>query len=224
MSDEKFEEFVTRGTSAELLKKLDSICDAFDTLLLLIARRGDEQSKVLANIAQHSLIQVVRLKKWWVDERSDALAWLSRNLFELDTATRFVLQSDTNLKRYVVERVRDERDILERHLKLAMDDLAEGVQSLTDRIAYLNSKVASFGLQIQPILSTQKMTALVGVSDEYESFYKFYSKYAHPSSYLVNAAGDANDGMTRTIIVLKAQQYALSILHLIDKALTLEVF
>ena len=51
------------------------------------------------------------------------------------------------------------------------------------------------------------VSPLVGMKDEYESFYKLYSKYAHPYSWIINSDDDEQQQYWESLH-LTAQLYA----------------
>jgi hypothetical protein len=161
---------------------------------------------VLFNLCTRSAIELGRLHQA-LDDSADAIALPVRNVFELNIIVRYVLTSDDNLARWVAEVATDERVILEGILKLSEGDSLEAERQLRERLKQIEATLKRHGKSASRTQQVSALAAAVNLKTEYDAFFKLYSKYVHPSSWLVNSPPEHLDEW-KPILALQAQLYA----------------
>jgi hypothetical protein len=213
---------VRRGSAEDLRQQLKLLGEL---LRRLAERLGttpgvDERTVLLANLATRSSLEANRLAAW-VEAPTDQIAWATRNLFELNLRVRHLLTGMANVVRFKEETVSDEIDLLEALGTLADPSQPGDLDQIHERIAAREQALHAEGLQRVHHLPTAKLAREVGVEQGYEAFFKLYSKYVHPSAFLVNAGRpgfEAFERNGRPILLLNGQQYARDTLERISQA------
>jgi hypothetical protein len=175
---------------------------------------------VIAGLAAQSYTQLSRVRNWY-EEPADMVAWATRNLFELDLLVRFVLKSEENMLRFLGERARDEIEILEGLISLGEDQSSRNVAILRARVDDLKRIAQKHKIRPEKHRTTRDLADAAGLRHVYDALFKLYSKYVHPSSWLVNASRQMIDEY-KDAFVLEAQRYALDTLHMVSEAVRSE--
>jgi hypothetical protein len=137
----------------------------------------------LFNLIKRTSIEIEKLNQSVIGP-IEYQAFHSRNIFELKVIVTFILKSDENFKRWIGEAWQDEIDLLNGFLSLK--DTDEHTNPLKERITELKTKATNGSLPLHKPKRMADMARDVGEQVEYAAFYKLYSKYVHPSSWLVN--------------------------------------
>lgn len=197
----------TSGSWADVRAALANFCERYEKLLATIKAGSTrtERNLVLFNLGSRAYLELDRARRL-LDEPSDVLAWAARNLFEINLIVRFVLLSGENLNRWMAEMAGDERDMLLGILAISNDAAPEHQQTLRDRISEIEGILRRHNLEAKKPLQVRALASAVGMENEYEAFFKLYSKYIHPSSWLVNSP-EARRDEWKGILALQAQLY-----------------
>lgn len=139
--------------------------------------------------------------------------WLSRALFELYVLTLFVLRSEENLQVFLKAAMTDEIMILEGLRQLegyASVEAGEEIRAEIDRLK------AERGDERSQLPTYAAIATAVGVKEEYDAFWRLYSKYVHPSSWMINGKPDRVRNVSyERIFQLQAQFNAHRVLQLV---------
>ena len=144
----------------------------------------------------------------------EVMAFACRMTFELNLELRYVMLSDGNLDDFAKRRATEEIDFLNAFCELAdsAPQLPNGDRTtIQGRIGELNQLLEKWGDPRPSGTGPQvrAMAVATGVLNEYQRFYRFYSKYVHASSWLVNAPYETlDDEKFRIIFSLQTQLYA----------------
>lgn len=201
------------------LKPLDEVAEnlhsneiMLKTLISKIEKDLEQTDKnlVLSNLVTRTTLEIHRLRNW-LKEPIEMLAWCARNLFELNLVVRFVLQSEDHFKHLLGQRVNDEIQILEGYLTLA-DNTADNTtdkRPIEKQLDDLKNIASEHQIDLKRPFNIHDLASSNGVDYEYKAFFKLYSKYVHPSSWLVNGRkGDVDRWMFRETFINQAQIYA----------------
>jgi hypothetical protein len=109
--------------------------------------------------------------------------WASRGLFELYLLTLFVLLSEENVRLFLHAAMTDEIMMMEGIEQLEADITPDVRANLRAQIERLE---AARGDRVSRLPDYASMATAVGARNEYDAFWKIYSKYVHPSSWVVN--------------------------------------
>jgi len=152
------------------------------------------------------------------DHSIEVHAWVARNLFESFLLFKYLMDDRSRAKDFVAQKATDELQINEGLLSLLNpgEDPAMG-QAIRDRIDHIRGTLQKHGLQKSGHWLVKTLADQTCNRDEYEAFYKLYSKYVHPSSWLINGEAEEFDtGVIRNIFFLQAQYCAARILKLAE--------
>jgi len=138
------------------------------------------------------------------------LAWVTRNLFETNLTIRHVLTSDSNFSDWLGQALRDEKDFIDGVLSVATDTRNSAAETqLRARLAKLQDMAQRHGLEFSKPFRVSDIAKPLGLLDEYNSLYKLFSKYVHPSSLLINSwHQQAPDANWTNIFLSKSQLYS----------------
>lgn len=196
-----------KKVSAELRGKAKSL-ESLSSDILNKLFRSDE-SVAHSNLLKRIAKEIDSIAGFY-PRSVEALAMCTRNIFELNLIVRHILREDKNLTTWLGQCITDEKDIIEGILKLVKPtpDIAIPFR---DRLDELNSISAKFGIKPSQPYSVRALAKSEEVLDEYDSLFKLYSKYVHPSSWIVNAP-DGEGFLTpvdaANIFIVHSQIYA----------------
>lgn len=200
---------------------IDKIYSALDSVIEYIKANltGEGKFYALLKIATAARSGIRRLKDAVKQNDTNVVfAWLARNIFELDLVTRFVLKEPTNYKRIEKQFYKDEIEMFEGYKRLI-----EGFSvdpGIDTRLDDLKDKWESVDTDKGMPSTTLEIAEYVGATEEYKIFYKTYSKYVHPSIWLIFAPPELkqNPGFSN-IFLMKSQKYALDIYDKVASAI-----
>lgn len=208
-----------RKTYGDLNKfrSVDNVLEAFGvkfaelTELLDFISKGNNSENdyrrfVDSNILQRAIKELQRIGKNTLD--NEAVAHASRNMFELNIIYRHTRMSDENLKDWLGNKFQDEIEILEGILKLSENPGSDHELILQERIRHIRATAQKHQIKLSRQLTTKTIAAKVGLIDEYDGFFKLYSKFVHPTSWLINSKNDKVSSFEyKTILLVQFQTY-----------------
>lgn len=142
-------------------------------------------------------------------------ALAARNLFEAYLILCYVLSDLKKAEEFVLQKGLDEKQIYEGVIETSDEDTKKShhIKFLQSRIDDINKGTAK---HVNPddlkLWRVDKLAKVLQMEDEYKGFFKLYSKYVHPSSWIIfgipseTARKDFND-----TFIIKTQQYAAMI-------------
>jgi hypothetical protein len=187
----------------ELAEHLNQRVLSLHSLLLTVQSAFDRNNRNLAifNLGQRAAEEIDRAKKWLLDS-NELLAWSVRNLYEIHLTLRKVLQSEEFLNQWLGQFFNDDREIIAGFQELR-DRYPTPVNELHDRQQEgLKQVCDNLGIEMSRPWRVPELARSVGREVEYRMFYKFLSKYVHPTSWLINANLDrTNSDLYRNMLV-----------------------
>jgi hypothetical protein len=146
----------------------------------------------------------------------EILALATRNAFELWLRFKHVTRSDSNCQRWRDENVTDQLQIYEAVLKLpGPANSKEVIKEEIRRIeAIANERGLSRG---SGVLQPRDLAKELGELEDYDAFYKLYSKLVHPSSWFVNSRTAVATPMYRQTLIVNAQVYGWRLLQGVEE-------
>lgn len=135
-------------------------------------------------------------------------AWRTRNILEGLMLLKFVLLEEKNARAFLAQKIGDEVTILEGVLGLETDS-TDDVSPVIDRIEKGKKLISKHGFEKATPWRMDFLSAQVGMSKEYNAFYKLFSKYVHPSSWTISSDKDEyeNELYWQTFLI-NAQLYS----------------
>lgn len=144
--------------------------------------------------------------------------WFARNLFETYLLCEYLLRDTNRAKKFIAQKGIDELQISEGLLSLSKDPKDPSAAPVKARIDHIRRTLAKHGLAESSHWSVSMLAKDVGCREDYEAFFKLYSKYVHPSSWTVNAEPSEIDNPSiRNIFLVQAQYYSGRIASLIGE-------
>ena len=143
-------------------------------------RKSIDYRIVLTAISKIQSIKLYELK-------NDTLALSTRNVFELNIIYKYTHLSNDNLKEWIGNRIKDETEILDGMLKLSEQPNSSVEEIIQDRINEINKVAQDKNIVVRKQINTRVLAEKVGLFSEYEGLFKLYSKFIHPTSFLINS-------------------------------------
>lgn len=140
---------------------------------------------VLTNLAKRTASEFDKLASTY-PAPIEGVAWCSRNLFELNLLFRYVLLSPKNVDKWLGQAAGDEIQVIQGLLTLATDGSQPHVKALKDRWAYIDGVCKKHSIDLENPIRIDDLAKQVGRTEDYKALYKLFSKYVHPSSWLIN--------------------------------------
>jgi hypothetical protein len=200
------------------------LADSIDTLLATIQARFERNNRnlVLFNLGFRAVYELRRVATH-IEGDIEELAWSVRNLHEIDLTLRYVLQSAEYLDEWTAQMLTDEKDVVEGFLSLADKLPAQDRVQFEQRLQRIQEASRKLGLQMRRPWSMRHLAQATSREREYDTFDKFFSKFVHPSSWLLNGRRERT-GATgyRNLIVGLAQVLARRIYGLLFEEYRLE--
>jgi hypothetical protein len=216
----KYRDIVRFGSYDEVIGNIKAIHDAMlsvgNRIETLLERNN--RNVVLENLLQSSvnnLDTLISLKP----EQNTIIAWATRNLYELNLITRFVLESEDQMNQWIAQSAKDEIELWEGFITLAdKEKHLNEIDAINKRIDWVKKAVEKHGLEMTKFPATIQLAKNLKLADEHAGFYKIYSKFVHPSSILVNKPENINLEVIFPILTMNAQKYGLDTLNRISEA------
>jgi hypothetical protein len=204
------------GTREQVLDKLAEIARRLSELDGAIGRLkpSDERHAVLRSIVRFAADQLHSLQVLYTFA-TEFRAWVARNLYETLLWCRYVLASDESLTSFTTGVQWDEIEMLEGLASVAPEE----ERSFGRRAQQIRRSLAKQGRSVAKSKRPKPLSEEVGAGREHEGFYKLYSKYVHPTAWLLYGPRDrVHDREVRNIFLIKAQVYAVEIGRMVSTA------
>ena len=168
-------------------------------LNLIIAELNQEASKLLINketdyrvVALSGLSNYTRILFERLITNQDApiehMALAARNLFECYLLVAYVIDNPSRAKEFISQKAFDELEINEGFLSLTTTTTSQtSIRMIQDRMDYIKKLMKSAELTPSRHWTVGQLALKTNNKIEYDAFFKLYSKYVHPSSWLVNS-------------------------------------
>ncbi len=201
-------DLLQHGTDADVVKN-------FAKCSTLLRRQAD--ALPIAPVNDYIGLSAQRILRYVATEAEEApsalrgdiklFAWRTRNILESFFLLRHCMASSQNAEQFCAQRISDERTILEGFLSLTNESTTD-TTPVRDRIAKANVVLKKFGFTKASPWRIDALADAVGMKDDYVAFYKLYSKYVHPSSWIIVADRDEFDNPQYwEVFLVNAQLY-----------------
>lgn len=192
MTNVKLEDIVEQLPDQQVTQHLGLLSTSFRKTSQDIEEIAVRSNNSLAysNLANRIASEIERLAAYYPNF-SEGVAWCARNIFEINLIIRHIGHSAENMNQWLGQMAGDEKQILRGFLTLsATSDLPER-QHLLDRLDEINSICAKHKIQPSGPFNIKKIAEKEQLGDEYAGLYKLFSKYVHPSSWLINSSTES---------------------------------
>lgn len=216
----KFGDKVQFGNYEELISNLIQIQVKLTNIgsTITILNRNDYVGFGVKNIVIYAAKQVEQLCSY-LDAPIEILAWKARNLFESYLLSEYIIKYSSKAKEFIAQIAVDELQINEGFLGLSDANTSDLIKDpILDRNKHIRTTLSKHGLNESNYWSVPFLAKQVDCVNEYEAFFKLYSKYVHPSSWLINGKKTQYDTENyRNVFILQAQYYSSCLLATSEK-------
>jgi len=158
------------------------------------------------NVLTRAITELQRIGKNTLD--NEAVAHAARNMFELNMIYRYTNINTDNLKEWLGNKCQDEIDILEGVLKLSQNLDSDNERILKERLSHIRLTAEKHSIKVSKQLTTKALADKVGLATEYDGLFKLYSKFVHPTSWLINSKDEEVTSFEyKTILLIQFQTY-----------------
>jgi hypothetical protein len=204
----------------DLSKELNSIVSELneESSKLLINSETDYCLVALRGISSHTSVLFDRL----ITNQNapiEHIAISARNLFECYLLTAYIIDNPSRAKEFISQKAFDELEINEGFLSLTTTNTsAATIKMIQDKRDYINKLMEKFELTPSKHWTVSHLAQQTNNKLEYDAFFKLYSKYVHPSSWLMNSHNYEYDNpVFRNIFFSQGQIFTKRIVKLISK-------
>lgn len=217
----KMKDKIKIGKVEDLKNNIGEMINKVEALSKKIKAKDVKNEKIIVlNNIVVKLIEYLEVYKICIEYNVEILGFITRNLFELNLVTRFILRDDKNLKTFISELLTDRKDICEGFMGLSENRANNSYAILINQVREIEKKANEKGYELKKPTKVFKMAKDVEVLDEYNIFYKFFSKYSHATSFVINADPSEKYSIEyRNILIIQAGKYAGDIVYIIEKEL-----
>jgi hypothetical protein len=163
----------------------------------------------MRNLTNYTLILFERLILYQ-QSPIEFCAISARNLFECYLLVAFILSDPSIANEFAGQKASDELEIGEGFLSITKPSTQDAtIKSIQDRMSSVKKLMGQHEIPIKKHWTVSFLAKQTNNKDEYEAFFKLYSKYIHPSSWIVNSFPNEYDNpVFRNIFLLQGQHYA----------------
>jgi len=205
-----FGDKVNFGDNNEIKANLEKIQKDLNRVKLTIEikNRDDYLAFAIQNILLYSAKQVEQLSIY-LEGPIDFISWKARNLFEAYLLCEYLVQFPAQAKVFIGQIAVDELQINEGFLGINATKNSDIYKKIIlDRNEYIRSTLNKHKLKETGFWTVSFLAKAVDCQDEYTAFFKLYSKYVHPSSWIINGQESQYDTLVfRNVFILQAQYY-----------------
>lgn len=142
----------------------------------------------------------------------------ARNLFECYLLVAFITNDPKKGKEFLSQKAFDELEINEGFLSLATDTSKESIRVIQERMDYIKLLMKKNNFNPSKYWTVNYLAQKTNNKEEYDAFFKLYSKYVHPSSWIVNNDNNEYDNpVFRNIFFSQGHIFSNRIIKLISK-------
>ncbi|WP_108422764.1 DUF5677 domain-containing protein [Flagellimonas amoyensis] len=218
----KFENEKIYGSTANINANLRKIILALneDVSKLLLKQGEDYQLFALRALTIYAGKVFDRLISYQ-DFPIEYNAIAARNLFECYLIITYIISNPSKTKEFLSQKAYDELQINEGFLSITTANTSETtIKSIQDRMEYIKELMEKNKLTPSKSWNVSDLAKKTNNETEYKAFFKLYSKYVHPSSWIVNSRdNEYNNPVFKNIFILQGQHYASCITKLVSKYL-----
>ncbi|WP_412476562.1 DUF5677 domain-containing protein [Flavobacterium sp. TBRC 19031] len=147
----------------------------------------------------------------------------ARNLFECYLLAAYIIGDPSKGKEFVSQKAHEELEINEGFLSIAKESKNTSEMSINfirKRMEHINAIMKANELTPSKNWNVNYLAKQTNNELEYKAFFKLYSKYVHPSSWIMNSFKEEYDNpLFKNIFSLQGQHYASCTTKLISEYL-----
>lgn len=205
------------GTYEEVLENLEELKSALNKYAKEIPVKpiDDFAGFALTKLISYSIIQIERLILY-VQFPIEVHALIARNLFECYLICVYIISDPLKAKEFLTQKSGDELEIYDGILSLKHLGNTKDIENpIMERIQHIKNTLQKHNIVLTTHWTVGMLAKQTGNKDEYDAFFKLYSKYVHPSSWIINGGLNEYDNSTyRNIFLLQSQYYISHIMKI----------
>ena len=216
----KFGDKFSYGSTDDVITNLRKIISVLnEDVSKLILNKGHDYSlfalRALTNYTGVLFERMISYKDFPIEYNAIS----ARNLFECYLLIAYIINDPSKGKEFLSQKSFEELEINEGFIALKTANTSEtNIKLIRDRMDYIKELMKKNGFTPSKHWSVSFLAKQTNNKVEYEAFFKLYSKYVHPSSWIVNSYNNEYDNpVFRNIFLLQGQLYASLIIKLISK-------
>lgn len=141
----------------------------------------------------------------------------ARNLFETYLLVAYITSEPNRGKEFLSQKAFDELEINEGFLGLGTPASEASIRAIRERMAHIKTLMQENKLKPSRYWTVNYLAEETNNKVEYDAFFKLYSKYIHPSSWIVNSFSNEYDNpVFRNIFFSQGHIFANCIIKLIS--------
>lgn len=206
------------------LHKITSVLNEEVSKLLL--KQGENYQLValraLTNYTCEVLARLISHKDFPIEYNAIS----ARNLFECYLLIAYIISDPSKAKVFLSQKAYDELQISEGFLSITTGNTSDvTIKSIKERMEHTKELMKKNGLTPSKSWTVIDLAQKTNNETEYKAFFKLYSKYVHPSSWIVNSRDNEYDNpVFKNIFLLQGQHYASCITKLVSEYLNKQTF
>lgn len=197
----------------QMLSHLDTVKSYFKNAIEHIEKQPRSHKTIIhSNLCKLLIEKITMIQNGW-EQSIDIVASSCRYFFETNLLLKYLELKDANYDAFVASAAFDEIEIYEGVLTLqTVADKTQERKILLEHIDFVKAllvkhKCEQYTKEHKLIKSMRGLAEATKCESEYDAFYKLFSKYLHPSSWIVNKA-DASSITFKNLFLIQAQLYA----------------
>lgn len=204
----------------KIKEELNKLTIGFEEEILQLNKKNETNYFLIAlrGLTRYSRIILERLK---FEQKIpiEYLAFSARNLFECYLLVEYLIKYPSKAKVFISQKPYEELEINEGFLLLKTKNTSErAIKMIHDRINFINKLIIDYELTPSRHWSVNSLAKKTNNKLEYDAFFKLYSKYVHPSAWIMNSHDYEYDNpVVRQIFLSQGQLYADRIVKRIKK-------
>jgi hypothetical protein len=215
----KFGGKVIYGSTDDLNNNLRRIIRLLNEEVSKLLKKDEHDYVLFAlrAITNYSGVLLERLISYQ-DHPIEYTAISARNLFECYLLIAYIIKDPSKAKEFFSQKASEELEINEGFLSLKTAKTSEtSINAIQARIKFIKEIMKKHELTSSRHWTVSHLAHQTNNKLEYQAFFKLYSKYVHPSSWIVNSRNNEYDNpVFRNIFLLQGQHYASCIIKLIS--------
>lgn len=216
----KFRDKVIYGSTDDVNINLRKIISELNEEVSKLVLKGEHDYVLFAlrALTSYSGLLFERLISYQ-DSPIEYIAISARNLFECYLLITYIISDPPKAKEFLSQKAYEELEINEGFLSLTTAKTSEtSIKLIQERMVYIKEVMKTHGFTPSRHWAVSYLAQQTNNKLEYEAFFKLYSKYIHPSSWIVNSFNNEYDNLVfRNIFHLQGQHYAICIIKLISE-------
>lgn len=218
----KFGDKIIYGSTVDVNAKLHKIITVLNEEVSKLLHKQGEDYLLLAlrSLTSYTGVLFERLISHQ-DFPIEYNAFSARNLFECYLLIAYVISDPSRAKEFLSQKAYDELQINEGFLSITNANTSEiTIKSIQDRMEYIKELMKENKLTPSKSWNVIDLARKTNNETEYKAFFKLYSKYVHPSSWIVNSSNNEYDNpVFKNIFILEGQHYASCITKIVSEYL-----